>query len=391
MVNKNVKKELEFKLKQQLNNFNPEEVEAYLEVLLKKCLAATIKKDYLTLGSVEDILNKSIVILASEISNFNLMYSNLKLKVATEELAKYVELDNAEAFNFFNVLPEFIEEPSGISVKTKKEMLIEVYYISEHIERSYNYLKINLDYLYMLMVGNKGTEEGSKIEAAFSHLIELAYTKLEESFKELEKYTVNVEALQTDLILASEEEKKVTYEILFYLSSIQGFKEDFKKLKAKPFNDVAKFLFNDWIALIFGLEEPITDLEAFEDSLKEEGEGINEVYKCLVEGYYSGIPTYNFNTFEIVPVEEPEENPEEPEIIVPEGFEEAHIKHLENLPEWLKDRFNITDEVINSKKEKLENNSSEENVPEEDSSEVDPTEKVAAEDSSENAVPINES
>lgn len=102
------KESLEFKLKEKLNNFNPSEVESYLELLLRKCLAATIEKDYLTLGNVEDILNKSIVILGSKVKNFNLMYSNLKLKVATEELAKYIELDKAEAFNFFNVLPEFI-------------------------------------------------------------------------------------------------------------------------------------------------------------------------------------------------------------------------------------------------------------------------------------------
>lgn len=105
----NAKEEsLEFKLKQQLNNFNPSEVESYLEVLLKKCLVAAANKDYLTLGNVEEILNKSIVILGPKVKNFNLMYSNLKLKVATEELAKYIELDKAEAFNFFNVLPEFV-------------------------------------------------------------------------------------------------------------------------------------------------------------------------------------------------------------------------------------------------------------------------------------------
>ena len=47
-VKKNEEESLEFKLKEKLNNFNPEEVEAYLEVLLRKCLAATERKDYLT-------------------------------------------------------------------------------------------------------------------------------------------------------------------------------------------------------------------------------------------------------------------------------------------------------------------------------------------------------
>ena len=76
MVNKNPSRALEFKLQQKLNNFNTEEVEAYLEVLLRKCLAATKEKDYLTLGSVEDILNKSVVILASKVINFNVIILN---------------------------------------------------------------------------------------------------------------------------------------------------------------------------------------------------------------------------------------------------------------------------------------------------------------------------
>ena len=376
-TNSKSSKELEFKLQQKLNNFNPEEVESYLEVLLKKCLEAVIEKDYLALGTVEDILNKSIVIFSSNIQNFSLMYSNVKLKVAIQYLAKYIDVDNAEAFNFFNVLPKTIEDPSGMNVETKKEMLIEVYYITEHIERNQNYLKLLLDYLYLLRKGKAGTEEGAKLETSFSHLIELAYTKLIESYEELEKYNANTDSLTTDLILSSnEEEKKVTSDILFYLYSIQDFKEKLEELISNPFIDVAKFIFKDWIALIFGLEEPIEDLEAFEDSMKEEG--VIEVYKYLVEGYFSGIPTYDFETFEIIPPEEIEVDPNEAEFIVPEEFKKAHIKHLENLPEWLKEKFNIDEEFIENKKQELLNeSSSEEDVP-------------TNEDSSENAVPTNE-
>lgn len=387
MVKLKPKKEeetLEFKLSQKLNNFNPSEVESYLEVLLKKCLVAAANKDYLTLGNVEELLNKSIVILAAKVSNFNLMYSNLKLKVATEELAKYVELDKAEAFNFFNILPEYVEEPSGMSIETKKEMLIEVYYITEHIERSYNFLKLLLDYLFMLTKGIEGTEEASKIEAAFSHLIELAYIKLEESIQELKKYNFKIDSFETDLILGTDEEKQVTTDLLFYLGSIESFKEKIEELKVKPFNDSAKFVFMDYIALIFGLKEPIEDLETFVKSLETKEE--IEAYNYFLEGYLLTIPTYNFNTFEIIPPKKTKEVDEQ-EIIVPEGFIEAEVEYLKNLPEWLKETFNITDEFIKDREKQLQElkNSSEENVPE-----VDPTEKVVAEDSSENTVPTNE-
>ena len=376
-TNSKSSKELEFKLQQKLNNFNPEEVESYLEVLLKKCLEATIEKDYLALGTVEDILNKSIVIFSSNIQNFSLMYSNVKLKVAIQYLAKYIELDNTEAFKFFNVLPKTIEDPSGMEIETKKEMLIEVYYITEHIERNQNYLKLLLDYLYLLRKGKAGTEEGAKLESAFSHLIEITYTKLIESYEELEKYNANTDSLTTDLVLGSnEEEKKVTSDILFYLYSIEDFKEKLEELKSNPFNDVAKFIFKDYIALIYGLEEPIEDLETFKESLTTEKE--ITVYNTILEGYLSTVPTYNFETFEIIPPKEIEVDPNEQEIEITKDFLEAEIEYLENLPEWLKDTFNINEEFIENKKQMLLNeSSSEEDVP-------------TNEDSSENAVPTNE-
>lgn len=376
-TNSKSSKELEFKLQQKLNNFNPEEVESYLEVLLKKCLEATVEKDYLALGTVEDILNKSIVIFSSNIQNFSLMYSNVKLKVAIQYLAKYIELDNTEAFKFFNVLPKTIEDPSGMEIETKKEMLIEVYYITEHIERNQNYLKLLLDYLYLLRKGKAGTEEGAKLESAFSHLIEITYTKLIESYEELEKYNANTDSLTTDLVLGSnEEEKKVTSDILFYLYSIEDFKEKLEELKSNPFNDVAKFIFKDYIALIYGLEEPIEDLETFKESLTTEKE--ITVYNTILEGYLSTVPTYNFETFEIIPPKEIEVDPNEQEIEITKDFLEAEIEYLENLPEWLKDTFNINEEFIENKKQMLLNeSSSEKDVP-------------TNEDSSENAVPTNE-
>ena len=322
MANKTTK-ELEYKLRQKLNNFNPEEVEAYLEVLLRKCLDATIEKDYLALGSVEDILNKSIVILSSKVSNFNIMYSNLKLKVATEYLAKYVELDNTEAFKFFNVLPEYIEKPEKVIEENKKELEVKLYYILEDVEKGYNYLKLAFDYVYLLTYGKVEPETAAKTEAAFNHIIEVIYTKTEESFKELEGYSSYIETLNYDVFLASEEENKVNYNLIYLIKS------GYEKLKANPFENAAKFLFLDYVAFIFGLREPIENLEAlekFKESLIEEGQDYIEIYNCILEGYTANIPSYNFKTFEIVRPEI-EEDPNEPEVIVPEGFKESLKKY----------------------------------------------------------------
>ena len=100
--------ELQIRLHKKLNNFNPSEAESYLLALLDKCLEATAQKDFLTLGNVEDLLNKSLIILGSKIQNFNLFYSNLRLKAVTKFLAKYIEVNESEAFTFLTVLPEFV-------------------------------------------------------------------------------------------------------------------------------------------------------------------------------------------------------------------------------------------------------------------------------------------
>ena len=143
MVKLTKEQELELKLKQQLNNFNPSEVESYLLALLEKCLAAAERKDYLALGSVEELLNRSIVILASKVKNFNLMYTNLRLKAVTKYLAKYIEVDNAEAFNFINVLPEFVTLEEAELIANTKDY------------ENYSYAKRNLKYNYELFNNEK--------------------------------------------------------------------------------------------------------------------------------------------------------------------------------------------------------------------------------------------
>ena len=65
MIKQKKEKNLETKLYSKLNRLTAEEVEPYLESLIRKCLEAVIQEDYLTLGNVEDLLNKSIGILAT--------------------------------------------------------------------------------------------------------------------------------------------------------------------------------------------------------------------------------------------------------------------------------------------------------------------------------------
>ena len=131
MKNKKEENTLEKQLHIKLNNFKPEEAEAYLDSLLRKCLEAVIQEDYLTLGNLEDLLNKSIIILASKIKNFNVFYANLRLKVVTSYLAKYINVNETEAFNFINVLPEYVSLEEANKIASTKDY--------ENYTRAFNY------------------------------------------------------------------------------------------------------------------------------------------------------------------------------------------------------------------------------------------------------------
>ena len=134
--------ELQIRLHKKLNNFNPSEVESYLLALLDKCLEATAQKDFLTLGNVEDLLNKSLIILGSKIQNFNLFYSNLRLKAVTKFLAKYIEVNESEAFTFLTVLPEFVTLEEGAEVTNSSKIEISPSQHSKLILTSVPFFKI---------------------------------------------------------------------------------------------------------------------------------------------------------------------------------------------------------------------------------------------------------
>ena len=313
---------LEWQLQEKLNNFTPSEMESYLEVLLKKCLEAVIQEDYLTLGNTEEILNKSIMIINNKVSNFNIMYSNLKLKVAVEYLNRYVKVNNTEAFKFLNILPEFVTVPEKITDLNKKELLIKLEGLLELIERDYNYLRLTLNYLYILSFGKIGTEEGSKITAAFSHMIEILYNKNESNFNELQRIADQYKEglINASYLALSEKETELIKGRLFYINSGFNMYEKFKELIENPFNEVAELVFTDNLDKIFNLEEPVTDLEAFKDSLETEEEIV--VYNTILKDYISVIPIYDFNNFiMILPAEA-----NIPEDIITAEFEE-------NLPE----------------------------------------------------------
>ena len=132
MVKKKKEKEsLENKLYYKLNKLEPEEVEPYLESLIRKCLEAVIQEDYLTLGNVEDLLNKSIGILAYKIKNFNLLYSNAKLNVVTEYLAKYVNVKELQALDFIKIVPDVINAETVEKTLDYKRYERHFYYFNE--------------------------------------------------------------------------------------------------------------------------------------------------------------------------------------------------------------------------------------------------------------------
>lgn len=299
MKNKKTKELYDSKLHGKLNNFNPSEAEAYLKVLLRKCLEATIKEDYLTLGNTEELLNKSILILAYKINNFNLFYSNLKLEVATEYLAKYIDVNEAEAFKFLNVLPEFYKEPKEtIEVKTAEEMLIKIKCCSHYVEDYYYCLEDSLNFLYDFNLMFGSFEGLAPFIIRINSLIIGFYERVEKAFEEIEKYYEYEEDLNNKLWLGSDKENETIYLLLYGIKRTKEIKEEYEEFKNNPFYKTSKYRAEGLISRLFRLKEPIEDIDSFKETLKE-----NDllIVNWLFEGITTNLDSYDFKNFEFIP------------------------------------------------------------------------------------------
>lgn len=353
MIKKKIstEEELEQKLKQQLNNFNPSEVETYLEVLLKKCLEATIKKDYLALGNAEDILNKSIVIFTYKISNFNLMYSNIKLKVASEYLANYIELDNTKALNFFNVLPDFYERPKEtIEEKTAEELLIKIKCYCHYIE-DYRYcLDVALNFYYDFNVLFGTATSGGAFNIMIRSLIIGFYERLEKAFNEVEKYSDYGEDLADSLFIGSKKENKTNWQILYFIKTTAEIKEEYEEFKTNPFYEYSKNRAEGIISKLFGFKKPFEDIDSFKKSLTKEKDLI--IVNWLFKSITSNIPTYDFKNFELIPSRRRTLKLNEQEKNIIEKFIRTNINLFKELPPEILKNLGLNEEDIYKANEK---------------------------------------
>ena len=107
----------EEKLNIQLRNFTIEEIEAYIELLLTKCLEAIEKEDLSTYGSIEKTLNNSLIIFSSKVRNFNIIYNRIKLRVANKFLKKYLNNNNLSVLEDVSITGTFltVEEAEKIA------------------------------------------------------------------------------------------------------------------------------------------------------------------------------------------------------------------------------------------------------------------------------------
>ena len=99
--------------------------------------------------------------MAYKISNFNLVYSNVKLKIVTEYLAKYINVEDVEALKFINTVPEFINAET-VEKRLAYERFNRHYYYFNH---DYNLLAENEAYSIIeeegeqLTINFKGNKE----------------------------------------------------------------------------------------------------------------------------------------------------------------------------------------------------------------------------------------
>lgn len=343
--NKTTKELYDSKLHEKLNRFNPSEAEAYLKVLLRKCLEATIKEDYLTLGNTEELLNKSILILAYKINNFNLFYSNLKLEVATEYLANYIDVNEAEAFKFLNVLPEFYEAPKEtIDVKTAEEMLVKIKCFSHYVEDYFYCLETSLNFLYDFNLMFGSFEGLSHFTIAINSLISGFYERAEKAFEEIEEYYEYEEDLNNKLWLGSEKENETIYLLLYGIKTTKEVKEEYEEFKSNPFYKTSKYRAEGIISRLFKLKEPIEDIDSFKETLTKENDLF--IVNWLYEGITTNLDSYDFKNFEFIPSGKRTLKVNDHDKKIIEKFIKSNIDLFKELPPNILENIGLNSEDI---------------------------------------------
>lgn len=117
-------------------------VKKYLKALLTKCLEALAEEDYTKYNLAESVLNENIVRIGSSIENFEEFYSNLKNEVAIDFLKQLLGTDNISVLAANNPVEAIIITPE--KAKLIKETFEFIQY-SVAKQEIYNYLD-SMDY-----------------------------------------------------------------------------------------------------------------------------------------------------------------------------------------------------------------------------------------------------
>lgn len=154
-----LKNETDYNIENKVAMLKGSNINNYYENLLKHMLKAIKSNDYLKLGGLEEILNKSVIVSSKNVKNFSLIYATVKNKVLAEELTNYLELEEAEAFETFKVEPEYLTLEEAESVNSA--------YQFNNYSKYVNYLK------------ERGTDFNFKTNNGFNLLLNVLGIKLE--------------------------------------------------------------------------------------------------------------------------------------------------------------------------------------------------------------------
>lgn len=117
-------------------------VKKYLKALLTKCLEALAEEDYTKYNLAEAVLNENIVRIGSSLENFEEFYSNLKNEVAIDFIKQLLGTDNISVLAANNPVEAIIITPE--KAKLIKETWEFIHY-SVAKQEIYNYLD-SMDY-----------------------------------------------------------------------------------------------------------------------------------------------------------------------------------------------------------------------------------------------------
>ena len=307
--------QLEREKKEVLLKLDKEEIIAYFDNISKKQLETYPKLtkqgitdfDYEEFDRLEEILQDSIKILNSKYRNIGTL----------PFISKFIELNNVYDENIKESKVLLLTKELVIITNTVKNIAKGLNLLQEHLTFYYfrYFFRFSniLEDLEIANVPDKALFEvqdslfkdefnpkffNTTFELGYDYLLELIITDLEENvqkFKKFNQFKENPEEVLSDKDVP--EEIVELYSLIYSMFCFgNAFIEDYEELKANPFKEGLELVIINHLEVI--LDESISDLDSFEESLTDEKD--IEFFNLFKDKCSLDVPKYDFKEFKLI-------------------------------------------------------------------------------------------